>query len=68
MSTCYDVFEQCVLAVQAGELIESVSARDKEFHFQNWFQRRLETLALNYEGNGRNTYPDFSLVAHTEGY
>lgn len=67
-TTCFDVFEQCVLAVQAGELIESVSAKDKEFHFQNWFQKRLQTLTLHFEGLGRNTYPDFSLVEYTEGY
>ncbi|SEA59424.1 hypothetical protein SAMN05660964_01934 [Thiothrix caldifontis] len=67
-TTCFDVFEQCVLAVQAGELIESVSAKDKEFHFQNWFEKRLQTLALHYEGAGRNTYPDFSLVECAEGY
>ena len=67
-TTCFDVFEKCVLAVQAGELIESVSAKDKEFHFQNWFQKRLQALAFHYEGSGRNTYPDFSLVEHTEGY
>ena len=67
-TTCFDVFEQCVLAVQAGELIESVSAKDKEFHFQNWFQTRLQSLALHFEGSGRNTYPDFCLVEYTEGY
>jgi hypothetical protein len=67
-TTCFDVFEQCVLAVQAGELIESVSAKDKEFHFQNWFQNRLGQLDLAFEGSGRNTYPDFSLVEYTEGY
>ncbi len=67
-TTCFDVFEQCVLAVQAGELIESVSAKDKEFHFQNWFQQRLINLGLYFEGFGRNTYPDFSLVEYPEGY
>ena len=67
-TTCFDVFEQCVLAVQGGELVESVSAKDKEFHFQNWFQKRLRTLALHFEGSGRNTYPDFCLVEYTEGY
>jgi hypothetical protein len=67
-TTCFDVFEQCVLAVQAGELIESVSAKDKEFHFQNWFQQRLQNLMLHFEGSGRNTYPDFCLVEFTEGY
>lgn len=67
-TTCFDVFEQCAIAVQAGELIESVSAKDKEFHFQNWFQQRLKNLAVHFEGAGRNTYPDFSLVEYTEGY
>ncbi len=67
-TTCFDVFEQCVLAVQAGELIESVSAKDKEFHFQNWFQRRIENLGIHVEGSGRNTYPDFTLVEYTEGF
>ncbi len=67
-TTSFDVFEQCVLAVQAGELIESVSAKDKEFHFQNWFQKRLHKLGVHSEGSGRNTYPDFSLVEFTEGY
>lgn len=67
-TTCFKAFEQCVQAVQAGELIESVSAKDKEFHFQNWFQKRLQQLAVHFEGSGRNTYPDFSLVEHAEGY
>lgn len=67
-TTCFEVFEQCVLAVQAGELIESVSAKDKEFHFQNWFRKRLQKLGIHFEGSGRNTYPDFSLVEYTEGY
>lgn len=67
-TTCFDIFAQCSEAVHNGELIESVSAKDKEFHFQNWFQNRLESLEMNFEGSGRNTYPDFSLVKYTEGY
>jgi len=67
-TTCFDVFEKCVLAVKAGELIESESAKDKEFHFQNWFQKRLRSLDVHFEGAGRNTYPDFCLVECTEGY
>lgn len=65
---CFDIFEQCVLAIQAGELIESISIKDKEFHFQNWFQKRLQKLAIHFEGSGRNTYPDFCLVEYMEGY
>ncbi len=67
-TTCFDVFEQCALAVHSGELIESVSAKDKEFHFQNWFQKRLQKLSIHFEGSGRNTYPDFCLVEYAEGY
>lgn len=65
---CFQIFEQCVQAIQAGELIESVSAKDKEFHFQNWFQARLKNLGIYFEGSGRNTYPDFSLVELAAGY
>jgi hypothetical protein len=67
-TTCFDVFEQCVQAVLAGDLIELESAKDKEFHFQNWFKKRIEKLGIHFEGSGRNTYPDFSLVEYTEGY
>lgn len=67
-TTAFDIFKECVEAHRAGELIESVSAKDKEFHFQNWFQKRLQSLSMHFEGSGRNTYPDFCLVEHTEGY
>lgn len=67
-TTCFDVFKQCVMAVQAGELIESENEKDKEFHFQNWVKARLEALSLNFDEPGRNTYPDFRLVKFTEGY
>ena len=67
-TTCFDVFRECVLAVQAGELIESVSSKDKEFHFQNWFKARLEKVPVHFENSGRNTYPDFCLVEVPEGY
>lgn len=67
-TTCFNVFEQCVLAIQAGALIESVSEKDKEFHFQNWFEQRLQRLGLRHERPGRNQYPDFRLVEYAEGY
>lgn len=67
-TTCFDVFEQCVLAIQAGELIESESDSDKEFHFQNWFEQRLRALPVHFDKPKRNTYPDFRLVEFTEGY
>ena len=68
MTTCYDVFAACVAAIDNNELIQVVSAKDKEFHFQNWFQQRLHHLGLNYDDPGRNTYPDFRLVNVPEGY
>lgn len=68
MSTGYDIFAECVRAIDSGELIQAVSAKDKEFHFQNWFQKRLEHLQLDYDEPGRNTYPDFRLVKYPEGY
>jgi hypothetical protein len=67
-TTCFDVFEQCVNAIQAGELIELESEKDKEFHFQNWFSSRLERLGLNFDSPSRNSYPDFRLVKPAEGY
>lgn len=54
--------------MQAGDLITSESEKDKEFHFQNWFNSRLKRLGLNFDAPGRNTYPDFRLVKFTEGY
>ena len=63
-----EVFKRCVEAIEAGTLIERESRKDKEFHFQNWFKRRLAETGLNFEQGGRNSYPDFRLVQFTEGY
>ena len=68
ISSCYDVFAECVRAIRDGELIQAVSATDKEYHFQNWFQARLDHLNLNYDEPRRNTYPDFRLVNVPKGY
>lgn len=62
------VFERCVRAVRDGILIRRVSASDKEFHFQNWFKSRLDELGQEYEIGGRNSYPDFRMVAATDGF
>jgi hypothetical protein len=66
--TALVVFERCVKAIRDGVLIERVSATDKEFHFQNWFKARLDELGQNYEIGGRNSYPDFRMVAATDGF
>lgn len=49
-------------------LVSRLTAKDKEFHFQNWFRDRLAASNFHYEQGGRNSYPDFRLVALTEGY
>lgn len=67
-TTCHDIFAECVRAIDDGDLIQAVSAKDKEFHFQNWFQQRLIKLMMQFDDIGRNTYPDFRLVNHPEGY
>ncbi|MBC4865052.1 Uncharacterised protein [Klebsiella quasipneumoniae] len=67
-TSCFDVYKNCVDAINDGELITAVSAGDKEFHFQNWVENRIKDLGYHVEGGGRNTYPDFSLVEMTEGY
>jgi len=62
------VFRRCVEAIRAGSLIERESSTDKEFHFQNWFKARLRETNLHFEKGGRNTYPDFRMVATTDGF
>jgi hypothetical protein len=62
------VFRRCVDAIRDGLLIERESSMDKEFHFQNWFKERLKGTRLHFETGGRNSYPDFRMVATTDGY
>ncbi len=69
MSTsCFDFYKACSNAIHDGILIEQVSNKDKEFHFQNWCGDRIQEMGLHYEISGRNTYPDFCLVEIPEGY
>ena len=63
-----NVFVRCAEGIGAGKLITRESRQDKEFHFQNWFKARLTETRLNFEVGGRNTYPDFRLVATTDGF
>ena len=64
----FHVFKTCVNAINQGKLINRVSKTDKEFHFQNWFRDCLSHSKLNFDENGRNSFPDFTLVASTEGF
>jgi hypothetical protein len=68
MSAVEQIFLECERARMQGELIHRVSASDKEFHFQNWVGDRIAACHLDTDEPGRNTYPDFRLVHHSEGY
>lgn len=68
MSHASALFKICARAILESDLIEREGRSDKEFHFQNWFRRRLDSLGVNYDSPGRNTYPDFRLVGNAEGY
>lgn len=58
-SSVVDMFLQCDQAIR---LIHIISRADKEFHFQNWFQERLDELEGTYDLPARNSYPNFRLV------
>jgi len=68
LSAIEQVFLECERARADGELIQKVSVSDKEYHFQNWVQGRIEACGLAYDDPGRNTYPDFRLVNYPEGF
>lgn len=65
---CFDIFVACNDAIAKAELIKRVSEKDKEYHFQNWFKTRLDQIKVDVDDAGRNSYPDFTLVALAEGY
>ncbi len=54
--------------MRRATVIRRVSRSDKEFHFQNWVGARLDDASLQHDSLGRNSYPDFTLVHHPEGY
>jgi hypothetical protein len=66
--TAFAVFKHCVESIRKGELIKRVSRTDKEYHFQNWFKSRLARTGLKFDVGGRNSYPDFRMVATTDGF
>jgi len=68
MATIIELFLECDRAIRAGVLIHRENKQDKEFHFQNWFDARLKALSIAFDPPARNTYPDFRLVKHAEGY
>lgn len=68
MSSVEMVYLECERARAGGDLISKVSDKDKEYHFQNWVQSRIQGCGLNFDEPGRNSYPDFRLVNYTDGY
>jgi hypothetical protein len=62
MSAVVPIFLECIRAMKEGDLIRREKKGDKEFHFQNWFERRLATLQTPFDALERNTYPDFRLI------
>ncbi len=61
-----DVFLACDEAIRNSVLITRVSAKDKEFHFQNWLEDRLQSAGIGFDPPGRNTYPDYRLEPLTK--
>lgn len=64
----FRVFQQLVEARRNGVLIERHSRRDKEFHFQDWVEARIQEAGYQCDTLGRNKYPDFVLPNFAEGY
>jgi hypothetical protein len=54
-------FHNAVPSVRGGE-------DDKEFHFQNWVKRRIQSTGLSFDPKGRNGYPDFILDDYAVGF
>ena len=48
--------------------IVRASQQDKEYHFQNWVERRITAAGLKFQKLGRHGYPDFILSEHPSGY
>ena len=52
-----EVFLQCNQAVRRGQLIHRTNRTDKEFHFQDWFQARVDEIHLDYDPPARTLIP-----------
>jgi hypothetical protein len=67
---CVPIFLEMVRAVRAGVAMKPRSPNDKEYFAQDWFMDRLRATGLQYQQQGRNSYPDFWVYDDTlrEGY
>lgn len=68
MNFVFEVFEHCYNSIREGRLITKENARDKEYHFQDWFKQGLESLRYNFDEPSRNSYPDFRMVDRPIGF
>jgi hypothetical protein len=68
LSKAEEVFRACVTAIDQQVLIKRESRNDKEFAFQNWFKKRLQSLNIDFDTLQRNVYPDFRLVHEPQGF
>src|SRR5579871_6199977 len=65
-----DIFAEAVQACRQSVHMTPLSANDKEYFAQDWFEQRLQAIALPYVQQGRNSYPDFIVngASVSEGY
>jgi hypothetical protein len=54
-----DIFCEICEAIRRGKAMKPRSADDKEYFAQDWFIDRLQSLAVPFQQQGRNSYPDF---------
>lgn len=52
MTSYYNVFAECAKAIRDGELIQSVSAKDKEFHFLELVSRPIRNAQDGFRRAG----------------
>ncbi len=64
------IFLKMVQAVRRGVTMKPRSANDKEYFAQDWFADRLNAAGVTFQQQGRNSYPDYLIMAPkpAEGY
>jgi len=58
-SHAVDIFCEMAQACRRGVRMKPRSLNDKEYFAQDWFIERLNAVGVEYEQQGRNSYPDF---------
>ena len=69
-TNCSNIFLKMVDGVRRGIRMTPRSANDKEYFAQDWFAERLEEAGVEFQQQGRNSYPDFLVTSPEpqEGY